>query len=204
MILSWESGRTGKYNHPFDQHKIQLFCRLMCEPAGEVINEQRGLKARGDQFPSCKKALSALCFFHHLACRSDNNTCFPSPTQHEDVKQVFDTYLRNYDCDHAPPFNNFVEDLPKIRQTIFSSRDLMWSALQRQFMWTLIVVMLPFFMRISTAIGSDTIDGLKVDDIALPTNPQEWSPDGFPCWFTLVIRNWKGKNRSGLEQQQVR
>ena len=89
-----------------------------------------------------------------------------------------------------------VKDLPRIRQAIFGSDELMWSALHRQFMWTLVVVMLASCMRLSTAIEYSP----KVTSIKTPTSLEEWDVDGHPKWLTFEIHKWKGKKATDPTQ----
>ena len=89
-----------------------------------------------------------------------------------------------------------VKDLPRIRQAIFGSDELTWSALHRQFMWTLVVVMLASCMRLSTAIEYSP----KVTSIKTPTSLEEWDVDGHPKWLTFEIHKWKGKKAADPTQ----
>ena len=71
-------------------------------------------------------------------------------------------------------------------------------------MWTVFLIMLPFYMRISTVFGTENVKGLRAEGISLPSNPEEWCPDGFPSWLTMVIPDWKGRNRTQEPPQTVR
>ena len=57
--------------------------------------------------------------------------------------------------DHGTAFD-IAADLPKLRQAIFHCDDLNFSPLQRCFLYTLIVIMLPLMLRLGSAAGLPT------------------------------------------------